>query len=154
MRSRLLQDISSRRLQDFFSILLFVFKTSCKMSSRRLQDVFKTYFQHVLKTSRKTKKCYTEDVLKMSSRHVLKTSSRRLEDQQIFAGYIQFLSQHFSYFCFSSLKLCFLIIFFSFIYSFLSCLILLLSFKIIWKKKILAFFLNTWISISLSLFAT
>ena len=32
------------------------------------------------------KKCYAEDVLKTSSRHVLKTSSRRLEDQQMFAG--------------------------------------------------------------------
>ena len=37
-------------------------------------------FEEVFKTSWKTKKCYAEDVLK--------TSSRRLEDQQMFAGYI------------------------------------------------------------------
>ena len=54
---------SSRRLKD---ALRDVFKTS----SRRLQDV--------LKTSWKTKNCYVEDVSK--------ASSRRLEDQQMFAG--------------------------------------------------------------------
>ena len=31
---------------------------------------------------------YLLDVLKTSSRHVFKTFSRRLEDQQMFAGYI------------------------------------------------------------------
>ena len=62
---------SSRRLQrnNFPSS-----KTSCKMSSRLLQDVLEDV------------KCYAEDVLKTSSRHVLKTSWRRLQDQQMFAG--------------------------------------------------------------------
>ena len=46
-----------------------------------LQNVFKTYLQDVFKTSWKTKNYYAEDVLK--------TSSRRLQDQQMFAG--QFL---------------------------------------------------------------
>ena len=47
----------------------------------------------VFKASWKTKNCYAEDVLKTSSRHVLKTSSRRLQDQQMFAGFI------FNHFC-------------------------------------------------------
>ena len=34
----------------------------------------------------KAKNFYAEDVLKTPARHVLKTSSRRLEDQQMFAG--------------------------------------------------------------------
>ena len=85
---------SWRRLEDVFSVTLFVFqdvlKTSSrrlqdvfairlpKTSSRRLQDVFKTCLQDVLqlclqdvfKTSWKTKKCYTEDVFKTSSRRL------------------------------------------------------------------------------------
>ena len=89
-----------RRLQDVFSVTLFVFqdlfKTSSRrlqdvfairlpeMSSRRLQDVFKTCLQDVLqlclqdvfKTSWKTKKCYTEDVFSTSS------------PRQMFAGFI------------------------------------------------------------------
>ena len=96
MSSRHLQDMSSRRLQDVFSVTIFrlprglqdVFKTSCKRSSRRLQDVFKTPLQDVFKTSWKTKNCYAEDVLKTSTRHVLKTSGRRLEDQQMFVGLV------------------------------------------------------------------
>ena len=76
MSSRLPQDMSSRRLQDVFGVTIFrlprrlhdVLKTS-------LQDVFK---QGVFKTCWKTKNCYAEEVLK--------TSSRRLEDQQMFAG--------------------------------------------------------------------
>ena len=57
--------MSSRRLQcNNFSFL----KTSSKMSSRRLQDVFKTSLQDVFKTSWKTQNCYAEDVLKTSSR--------------------------------------------------------------------------------------
>ena len=58
--SRHLQDMSSRRLQDVFSVIIFclprrledVFKTSCEMSSRRLQDVFARRLQDVLKTSK------------------------------------------------------------------------------------------------------
>ena len=53
---------SSRRLEDVFSVTLFVFQDVFKTSSRRFQDVFKT--------SWKTKKCYTEDVFKTSSRHL------------------------------------------------------------------------------------
>ena len=60
------------------------FQDLLKTSSR---NVFKTSLLDVFKTSWKTKNCYTEDVLKTSSRHVLKTSSRRLEDQEMFAGY-------------------------------------------------------------------
>ena len=85
---------SSRRLEDVFSVTLFVFQDVFKtylqyvflkrlqdifkMSSRRfqdvfttfskrLQDVFKTCLQDVFKTSLKTKKCYTEDVFSRSS---------------------------------------------------------------------------------------
>ena len=69
---------------------MFASKTSWRrlldMSSRRLQDMSSRRLQGVLKTSWKTKNCYAEDVLKTFSRHVLKTSSRRLQDQQIFAG--------------------------------------------------------------------
>ena len=74
MPSKLLQDISSRH----------VFKTSwrrlqrnsflsSKMSSRRIQDVFKT--------SWKMKYCYAKDVLMTLSGYVLKMSWRRLDDQ-------------------------------------------------------------------------
>ena len=48
---RRLQDISSRCLQDVFSVTIFAFQDLFKMSSRRLQDVLKTYLQDVLKTS-------------------------------------------------------------------------------------------------------
>ena len=49
----------------------------------------------VFKTSWKTKNCYAEDVLKTPARHVFKTSSRRLEDQQMFAGLlVRFPSTH------------------------------------------------------------
>ena len=60
-------------------------KTSSRRFARCLQDVFASV-QDVLEKSWKTKNCYTEDVLKTSSRHVFKASSRRLEDQQMFAG--------------------------------------------------------------------
>ena len=40
------------------------------------------------KTSWKTENCYAEDVLRTSWRHILKTSWRRLEDQQMFAGFL------------------------------------------------------------------
>ena len=49
--SRRLQDMSSRRLEDVFSVTIF-------RLPRRLQDI--------LKMSWKTKNCYAEDVLKMS----------------------------------------------------------------------------------------
>ena len=71
--------------QQFF-VFQDVLKMPCEMSSGRLQDVFMTSLQDVFKTSWKTKNCYAKDVLKTSSRHVLKASSRRLEDQQMFAG--------------------------------------------------------------------
>ena len=63
--------MSSRRLEDIFSVTIFLFP-------RRIQDVFKTFLQDVFKTSWKAKNCYAEDVLK--------TPSRRLQDQQMFAG--------------------------------------------------------------------
>ena len=72
---RRLQDMSSRRLQDAFSVTIF-------LHPRHFQDIFRT--------SCKTKNCYAEDVLKTSSRDVLKTSSRCLEDQQMLAGILQF----------------------------------------------------------------
>ena len=62
---------SWRRLEN-------VFKTSCEMSSRRLQDVFARHLQEVLKTSWKTKNCYAEDVFKACLEDVL----RRLGDKQ------------------------------------------------------------------------
>ena len=51
----------SRRLEGVYSVTIF-------RLSRRLKDVFKTFW--------KTKNCYTDDVLKMSSRYVLTTSWR------------------------------------------------------------------------------
>ena len=72
---------SSRRLQDAFSVTIF-------RLPRRLQDVFARLLQGVFKKLWKTKYCYAEYVLKTSSRHVLKTCSRRLEDQQMFAGMV------------------------------------------------------------------
>ena len=71
--------MSSGHLQD-------VLQDVIKASSRLLQDVFARRLQDVLKMSWKTYNCYTEDKLKTSSRQDLKTSSRRLEEQQIFAG--------------------------------------------------------------------
>ena len=82
--SRHVFNTSSRRLQRNNSSPS---KTSSRCLARCLQDVFKTYLQDVFKTSWKTKNCYAEDVLKTFSRHVLKTSSKRLEDQQMFAGW-------------------------------------------------------------------
>ena len=62
---------SSRRLQDVFKTFSRrfqdVFKTSCKMSSRHIQDVFKTFWRRL------------QDVFKTSSRRLAKTSSRCLE---------------------------------------------------------------------------
>ena len=69
----------SRCLQHVFSAGIFLLP-------RRLHDVFKTSSRCICKTSWKTKNCYAWDVLKTSSRHVLKTSSRRLQNQQMFAG--------------------------------------------------------------------
>ena len=71
MSSRRLQDMSLRSLQGIFSVPIFPLP-------RRLQDVLKTYLQDVFKTSWKTKNRYTEDVLN--------PPSRRLQDQQMFAG--------------------------------------------------------------------
>ena len=71
--------MSSGHLQD-------VLQDVIKASSTLLQDVFARRLQDVLKMSWKTYNCYAEDKLKMFSRHDLKTSSRRLEEQQIFAG--------------------------------------------------------------------
>ena len=58
-----LQDMSSRRLQDVFSVTIF-------RLPRRFQEVLRDVF----KTSWKTRNYYVEEVLKTSSRHVLKTS--------------------------------------------------------------------------------
>ena len=58
-----LQDV----LQDVFQE---VFKTSSKTSSRRLAIMSSRHLQDVFKTSWKTKKCYTEDVFKTSSRRL------------------------------------------------------------------------------------
>ena len=68
----LLSKTSSRRLQDVFSVILFVFQDVFKtylqyVFLKRLQDVFKTCLQDVFKTSWKTKKCYTEDAFSTSS---------------------------------------------------------------------------------------
>ena len=102
MSSRRLQDMSSgrlqgmcsRRLEDVFSVTIFplprsleeVLREALKTSSR----CFKASSKDVFKKSWKTKNCCAEDVLKTSSRHVLKTSSRRLEDQQMFAGSVSY----------------------------------------------------------------
>ena len=68
MPSRRLQDMSSRRLQD--------------MSSRRLQDVFSvTIFRFA-----RGHQDVLQEVFKMSLQDVYKTYSRRLQDQQMFAG--------------------------------------------------------------------
>ena len=96
--------MSSRRLEDVFSVTIFhlprrlqdvlqdVFNTSSQdvledeklIRWRSVEDVLKTSLENVLKT----KNCYAEDVLKTCWGHVLKTSSKRIEDQQMFAGYI------------------------------------------------------------------
>ena len=85
----LLSKTPSRRLQDVFSVTLFVFQDLLKTSSRRLQDVFQDVFarrlaimpSRRLQDALKTKKCYTEDVLKT---YVFSTSSPR----RMFAGII------------------------------------------------------------------
>ena len=59
----------TRHLED-------VLKTSWKTKNCCAQDIFKTFWRHVLKT-------YWRHVLKTYWRHVLKTSSRRLGDKQI-----------------------------------------------------------------------
>ena len=66
---------SSRRIEDAFSVTLFVFQD---VFLKRLQDVFKACLQDVLqlclqdvfKTSWKKKKCYTKDVFKTPSRRL------------------------------------------------------------------------------------
>ena len=55
---------SSRRLEDVFSVTLFVFQDVFKTC---LQEVLQLCLQDVFKTSWKTKKCYTEDVFSTSS---------------------------------------------------------------------------------------
>ena len=75
---------SSRRLQDVFSVTLFVFKTSW----RRLQDIFKTYLQYVFlkrlqdvfKTPSKRLPRRLPDVF---ARSLAIMSSRRLERQKM-----------------------------------------------------------------------
>ena len=91
MSSRRLQDMSSKLLEDFCSVTIF-------QLPRLLQDVFRDVFktfsrclEDVLKTSWKTKNSYAEDVLKTSWRHVLKTSWKHFEDQQMFAGFRDYL---------------------------------------------------------------
>ena len=76
---------SSRRLQDVFSVTLFVFqdvflkclqdvfKTSPRRLARRLQDVFKTCLQDVLQLC-------LQDVLEDKKNVTLKTTSRRIQD--------------------------------------------------------------------------
>ena len=59
--------MSSRRLQDVFSVTIF------RLPKRLKEDVLQLSQRHLkdnLKTSCKTKKCYTEDVFKTSSRHL------------------------------------------------------------------------------------
>ena len=72
---RHLQDMSSRRLQNVFSVTIFclprrleeVFKTSCEMSSRRLQDVFPKIRRKIV-------------TLKTCWRRLQDMTGRRLED--------------------------------------------------------------------------
>ena len=67
---------SSRRLdQDEYIRLVIRLQEIAEMSSKRLQDVFKTSCKNVLKTSSRR----FEDVFKMSSR-CFKKSSNRLQD--------------------------------------------------------------------------
>ena len=87
---RPLEDILKTCLEDVLKTCLEDVLKTC------LQDVFKTSLQDVFKTSWKTKSCYAEDVWKTSSRHVLKTSSRRLQEQQMFAGNLCSCNTHFS----------------------------------------------------------
>ena len=76
MPSRRLQDMSSRRLQDVFSVTIFrlprrlqdVFKTFCEMSSRRFQDVLED--EKLLRWRR------VEDVFKTCLEDVFKKSWR------------------------------------------------------------------------------
>ena len=75
-----LSHMSSRRLQDVF-----------KTSSKRLQDVFKTSSRHLQDV---LPRCL-QDIFKMLSRNLAKTSSRHLEDvlqrylQDVFKTYHQ-----------------------------------------------------------------
>ena len=69
--------------------LLSVF--SKKLRCRCLTRFWKS--RDDFKTSWMRKNYYAEDVLNTSSRYVLKTSSRRLEDQQMFAGNLQLYRQ-------------------------------------------------------------
>ena len=63
---RRLQDMSSRRLQHFFSVTVLRLPRRLEdVLQKRLEDIL----QDVLKTSWKTKNCYAEDVLKTSWRH-------------------------------------------------------------------------------------
>ena len=118
MPSRCLQDMSWRCLQHVFSATIFrlprrledILEDEKLLRWRRLEDVLKTSWRHVLKTSStrlqrnnftssktfwrrledvlqrrfedvlKTKNCYAEDVFKTSWKHVLKTSWGHLED--------------------------------------------------------------------------
>ena len=67
--------LSPRRLED-------VFKKSWRHLARRLQDVFKTFSRRIFKTSWRL----------LGRRKIVtpKTCWRRLEDQQMFAGLVQF----------------------------------------------------------------
>ena len=70
MKSRRLQDMSSRHLQDVFNVTIF-------RLPRRLEDVFKTYLQDVFKTYRRLgrqKNCYAEDVFKTCLEDTFKMS--------------------------------------------------------------------------------
>ena len=68
----LLSKTPSRRLEDVFSVTLFVF-----------QDVFKTYLQYVfLKRLQDVFKTCLQDVLQLCLQDVFKTSSRRLGRQK------------------------------------------------------------------------
>ena len=94
---------SWRRLEEVFSVTLFVFQDLLKMSSRRLQDVFairlpktssrrfpKTSwrrFQNVFKTSSKTSSRRLQDVF---VRRLAIMSSRRLQD--VFARCLAIIS--------------------------------------------------------------
>ena len=72
LKSRRLQDMSSRHLQDVFNVTIF-------RLPRRLEDVLKTYLQDVFKTYRRLgrqKNCYAEDVFKTCLEDTFKMSWR------------------------------------------------------------------------------
>ena len=98
---------SSRRLEDVFSITLFVFQDLLKTSWRRLQDVFairlpKMSSRLLQESSRRLQDVFARRLAIMSSRRLgrqknvtLKTSSRRLQDvfstsspRRMFAGFL------------------------------------------------------------------